>query len=383
MENRFLFKELYGEDAYRYEQLICPSFHMVNPDIYNKEAVIERIKKEDTELLSDITEAGNRFVRAGAFIDNKLAAAVKMYAFNADFDGKKCEINGIGGVLTDPDIRKSGAMTKLYVHLFEKMNQSGQVFSHLYPFSMTFYRKFGYELCCREVEWTIPSDYLPREDYSGIVRYDNNALQQEDIKKVFERFTKRYNLSVSKSERLWKDFFKANNAYTTGKYSYIHYTGREADGFLSYKVIDSGNDIRSFSVGRCFYFTSQKALLDMLSFMGGLRAYYKNLIITLPDNFDISYALPEICGGWGKKNIKKEILDVGAARIVNVKKAFELAKFEGKGKISIKVNDRYCPWNDNVFEIEFDREFQSLKEGKQYDIELDIGSLTALSLIHI
>ncbi len=380
MNGELCLREFYGEEVYRFEQLSCPAYHMVKPDIYDKESVLERLRKTDEELLSDVTEGGNRFIRAGAFIGDKMIATVKMFAYNANFDGKKCEINGIADVLTDPDIRRSGAITKLYKYMFEKMNNSGQVFSHLYPFTMAFYRKYGYELCCREVEWTIPSDYLPQEDFSGLVRYDNDVSQQEDIKKVFQEFIKMYNLSVNKSERMWNRFFKVNSAYTTGAYSYIHYTDGVADGFISYRVIESENDIQSFSTGNKFYFTSQKALIDLLSFMGSLRAYYKNLKITLPENIDISYVLSEICGGWGKKNVKKEIYDIGATRIVNVKRAFEHAKYNGSGKISVKVNDKYCPWNDKIFEVEFDGECCSVCESEYYDIELDIGSLTALLL---
>ena len=380
MEGEFSYKEIYGKDAYRYEQLLSPSFHMIKPDIYDKETVFARLQKDDEELLSDITEAGNHFVRMGAFRNEQLISAMKMYAFRAEFDGNMCEINGIGGVLTDPDVRRSGAMTRLYCHLFEKMNESGQVFSHLYPFTMRFYRKYGYEVACREVEWTIPSDYLPQGDFSGMVRFDNNDSQKKDIQKVFGDFIQNYNLSINRSERMWKRFFAGISAYTTGRYSYIHYTDGEADGFISYAVADAENDVRSFYTGNRFWFTSRQALLDMLKLMGSLCAYYKNLKITLPDNLDLSYALAEICGGWGKKNVKKECHDVGATRIVNVQRALELARYAGSGKIGIKVNDRYCPWNDRVFEVEFDGRCLGVRECEQYDMETDIGSLTALLL---
>lgn len=55
-------------------------------------------------------------------------------------------MGGIAGVATWPENRRGGLVSKLLSKALARMNEEGQVLSCLHPFSVPFYRKFGWEL---------------------------------------------------------------------------------------------------------------------------------------------------------------------------------------------------------------------------------------------
>ena len=55
-------------------------------------------------------------------------------------------MGGIAGVATWPENRRQGHVSTLLKHALQEMKSKGQTLSFLHPFSIPFYRKFGWEL---------------------------------------------------------------------------------------------------------------------------------------------------------------------------------------------------------------------------------------------
>ena len=73
------------------------------------------------------------------------------------FDGRVVPARGVGGVASDPVSRGQGNIRALFRRVLEDDYQSGVLFSALFPFSHSFYRKFGYELCYEAVKARFPT----------------------------------------------------------------------------------------------------------------------------------------------------------------------------------------------------------------------------------
>ena len=199
------------------------------------------------------------------------------------------------------------------------------------------------------------------------------------MKALYQTFAAQYNLSVRRNDLRWASIFKKLQPYSGSNFSYLHYGEGGPDGFLSYHTKTFDNAPMTILVDH-LYFTSPAALRKMLAFLGSQRAYAAEVQLTLPEDADITFWLKEICTAYDKCNVRREKIHLGASRVVDVASVLKLARYQGSGVASIRVDDPVCPWNDSVFRVEFDGCCRSVAEADDWDIRLGIDAFTALIL---
>ena len=79
--------------------------------------------------------------------EGQLTASLLLPQFQMRYEGHDVPMVGVGGVASLPEYRYGGAVRQIFHTALEWMWDQGAVFSTLYPFSHSYYRKFGYELC--------------------------------------------------------------------------------------------------------------------------------------------------------------------------------------------------------------------------------------------
>ena len=376
--NDLQLRALTAEDLPAYWKLACAAFHSKNPGLEDESAFLENCVKKDKAEKENPTALGNCLTRTGLFCEGKLLSTLTANAFEIHFDGTVCEMCGIGGVMSDPSARKTGGVTRILRQELSAMRDRGQVFSHLYPFQSSFYRKFGYVHCAFAERWTIPAQFLPEEPFA-VQWYENKPEEQQAVKALYQTFAAQYNLSVRRNDLRWASIFKKLQPYSGSNFSYLHYGEDGPDGFLSYHTKTFDNAPMTILVDH-LYFTSPAALRKMLAFLGSQRAYAAEVQLTLPEDADITLWLKEICTAYDKCNVRREKIHLGASRVVDVASVLKLARYQGSGVASIRVDDPVCPWNDKCFHVEFDGCCRSVTEADDWDIRLGIDAFTALIL---
>ena len=184
-------------------------------------------------------------------------------------------------------------------------------------------------------------------------------------------------MSIVRCEKQWNDFFESHKSYSTNYFSYVHYTNGIADGYMSY--VTKTNDDRPMDLETDrFWFASYEGVRGLLSHFLTQKSYADKAIIKLPTDIDIS-ALIDSCGGWGKRNSSAESFTDGTSKVVDVEKLLLNSEYCGSGKATIKINDVYCPWNNDCFTLEFSDNI-SVTRGGTPDIEMDIKSFTSAIL---
>ena len=92
-----------------------------------------------------------------AFDENgKMCSCLQLIPFDVSFDGGSVPMGGIGGVASLPEEREKSSIRSIFEYSIKEMYEKGYVFSYLYPFSPSFYRKFGYELNMNVIIYNIP-----------------------------------------------------------------------------------------------------------------------------------------------------------------------------------------------------------------------------------
>ena len=377
-------KEVYGIDALRYLQMCCSAFHRPNPDL-DQPNLAELLQKKDEEARAyKVGESKAEYRRFCAYKDGQIIAGMETVPYLSYFDGNPCGMSEIGEVISDPETRRSGAIRAIFLRIFQDMREQKQWLSFLHPFISEFYRKFGYEVATDYTVWEIPAEYLPKADNTGIKRYIGSAEQKADIQTVMNACRSRYNMALCYTDRQWEKFFKDIEPYTASQYCYLHYDAAGApDGVLIYHMEEQpGDDPQKMNASHGVYFRDPAGLKSLLAYAATLSNYFKTLRLELSAQADITRILPEMVGGWGKKKAKRTTWQNGLSRVVDVAEILKLAKYRGTGKVTLKITDICCEWNDHTFTVEFsaDSVQVTVTDDASPDMEMDINAFTSLIL---
>lgn len=362
-------REYYGKEVIKMKKVFLGMFRTGNKNLEDEEAYGKILEEEDRLK-------GKDFVRLGYFDGDRLCASLRSDPFEVYLDGNIVKMSGIGGVVCDINVPKKGLIKELFIKMFEMMRERDQIVSHLYPFKANYYRKFGYELLCKNYTWKIPTEYIPDNKYGYYVYYDGSEKMQNDIKRVYGEFAKKYNMCVIKDDTYWNNYFKNINPYDGIRFAYLHYTDGVCDAFMQYKVNSYDNKPQDLVVND-LWFTSIKAIKGILSYFVTQKSYADRVWVKTPANIELS-AVCEFMGGWGKRLANCEIGYDGTSRVVDVEKIFYKVKYRGEGSVTIKiVDDIYCPWNNDTFTVSFGEKTE-VKRGGDPDIVLDIKAFSAM-----
>lgn len=371
MEN-YEIKEFYGEDLIPYLKLSSIMFRQKNEKLKD----CDEYKKI---LIAEDKKHGADFFRLGAYYNDKLYAAIESYDYEVYFDGNLCKMSGIGGVISDFNSPIRGGMKMIYKKAFEMMHERGQYISHLYAFEENYYRQYGYDISCQSATWDIPIEKITYLKEGSVIPYDGSDEMKSDIIKIYEDFSLDKNMLTKNTEKDWSEFFNSITPFVSDKLSFIHYDCHgNADAYMNYTTSPQANKPQSAVIGT-MWFSNLLGLRDILSYFKTQKSYCDNLIITLPENIDIS-PIVDSTGGWGMRNTKRTVINQGTTRIVDVEKILEMASYKGEGKVCIKIyDDTYAPWNNDCFTVKFGSN-TIVTRGGSPDIEMKINSFSAAIL---
>ncbi len=107
----------------------------------------------------------------GWFDDETLVSQVAVYPMQVQIFGKKYDMGELTGVGTYPEYSNMGLMHKLLEQALKNMREKGQYISYLYPYSIPYYRRKGWELISDKISYEIKDYQLPKNrQVPGTVR---------------------------------------------------------------------------------------------------------------------------------------------------------------------------------------------------------------------
>lgn len=270
-----------------------------------------------------------------------LAAKVHLIPLETRIHGKVIKTGGISSVATWPEYRRKGAVRQLLIHAIGEMKKEGYLVSYLAPFSVPFYRKFGWEMTINEMQFTIPMDRVPKfKDITGCVRRMKPG-EESILKEAYQQYTKQYTGMLVRDDHWWKHKIFSKKQLNTA----ISYddTGN-ADGYIRYKVKDS-----KMSVDEWVAITpgSKKRLLQ---FIANHDSMAKEVHMTLPDDDLLPLYLEE-------PRAKQEQKPYFMTRIIDVESFLNVYPFlvpsEKEEVYTIKIEDATFEENSGIYRIHF------------------------------
>ena len=180
-------------------------------------ALLRYVFQVTDQELSSVGWQEKEFIRAkfptmekadviGWFDRDTLVSQVAVYPMQARIFGRTYAMGGLTGVGTYPEYSNLGLMHKLLEQALTNMRARGQYLSYLYPYSIPYYRRKGWEVVSDKISYVIQDFQLPKArqvpGYVRRVKTDSEALNQ-----TYARFAQHTHGAVLRDELAWNEYW--------------------------------------------------------------------------------------------------------------------------------------------------------------------------------
>lgn len=315
----------------QYDELMRYVFQVTNKNIKEsgyEEGELTRSKRPILER-SDVLGWFNE--------DDELVSSISVYPCRVNIHGTIYDMGGVTGVGTYPEYANGGLMNDLIALALKHMKNNRQYVSYLYPYSIPYYRRKGWEIMSDKISFTLKDTQIPRHtNVSGYV--ERLDVTDQAVLEVYDKYARAMHGAMIRGEHDWAEYWRWENEDERTAAIYFD-ENNNPEGCLFYWIED---DI--FYIKELIYI-SQDAYHGLWSF---IRAHYsmidevKGSIYT---NDPLSFLLED-------SQISETIEPYFMARIVDAERFLEIYPYDDEiMPFHFKVSDPLAEWNNRIFGI--------------------------------
>lgn len=142
----------------------------------------------------------------GWFDNDNLISQVAVYPMQVQIFGKTYSMGGLTGVGTYPEYSNMGLMHKLLEQALKNMQKKGQYICYLYPYSIPYYRRKGWELISDKISYNIKDYQLPKNrQVAGDVR--RVKPDSEELKQTYAAYAAHTHGAIVRDELAWNEYW--------------------------------------------------------------------------------------------------------------------------------------------------------------------------------
>ena len=259
-------------------------------------------------------------------------------------------------------------MQDLIIVALDNMRKNKQWISYLYPYSIPYYRRKGWEIMSDKLSFKIRDTQLPKQiPVSGMV--ERLPVDNPDVFSVYDKFAQQNHGALVRSDFHWEEYWRFENE--DERTAAVYYdSNHEPRGVLFYWVAEE-----IFHVKEMFYL-DQEARNGLWNF---ISAHFSMIYWVHGDiykNEPLAFLIED-------SQIKEQIEPYFMARIVDVKEFLQRFPFVGTADaFHFIIEDPVAPWNNGVFALTWDEQgkVRVLNEPIGNPVRLNIQTLTCLMM---
>lgn len=165
-------RELDKSDLEQFNALLQYAFQVTSYELLQTGWEQEEIKYAKRPILEEAYVLG-------WFYKEKLASMIVVYSMKVNIHDNIMDMGGITGVATYPEYTGKGLIHSLMKRVVNYMHEQEFPISFLYPYSIPFYRKMGWEIVSDKLTFTVKDTQLPKaRPVTGMV--ERVSLDSED-----------------------------------------------------------------------------------------------------------------------------------------------------------------------------------------------------------
>lgn len=364
MSNKELeMKEIGVEYLDQYNQLLKYVFQVTESELsqsgWEEEEDFIRAKAPNLEKADAI----------GWFDKDNLVSQVIVYPMKVRIFNHTFNMGGLTGVGTYPEYSGNGLMNKLLFKALSRMREKKQFISYLYPYSIPYYRRKGWEIVSDKITYEINDYQLPKDEQivGKVRRVDPKG---EEIKTVYNKFSNVTHGALVRDDISWNEYWLWENEDIM---TAVYYNEKdELEGYLVYWISDEIFYIKEM------IFLNENARKGLWNFVSAHFSMIKKVIGNTYTDEPLSFLFEDA-------DIKESISPYFMARIVDFEKFIEEFPFK-KDNVDkewvFKLEDPLLSWNDGVFHLYINKEGQGKARliSEKTEDRIDIQTMTTMLL---
>ncbi|MGE6753244.1 GNAT family N-acetyltransferase [Rossellomorea sp. NPDC071047] len=297
----------------------------------------------------------------GIYEEEILAAKLHLIPLQVHLGEHVYPMGGIAGVATYPEFRRRGYVRQLMNHSLLKMKEDGTVLSMLHPFSIDFYRKFGWEVFASFHKVQLEKkDLVPLKPHNGLIRRFKKDTYPNELELIYDRYAEQHNGMLVRSTNWWRD------RSITDLWIAIYYNDAgEATGYLTYEVKKEKMKVEEFVP------LTSDARIGLWNFICQHDSMVNEAELILNPCEVLPYMLKD-------PRMKEEKHPYFMARIVDVEKFLKryVKEIDFPYQLEFTITDSTAAWNNSTFVL--NKSEVMVGDKIEAPISLDIKAFTAL-----
>ena len=305
--------------------------------------------------------------------NDEVLSALQLNKYTIDLRDNKYDVSYVVGVSSKPEVRGLGYMKHLMTYTLEELYKNGEIVSLLMAIDYRLYKRYGFDHCYDQIQYNLRTDELLGFRLSSKLR-KATFEDAETLSRIYTKAMESLNGYAVRDEAYFNRFIKE----VSSESGYI-YIDEENNSYIAYYI--QGD---TFFVRELIY-NNIPSLKSMLAYIYNHNTQCKKTVINAPVDDKIKLIIANL------KTCEIKLIPFMAGRVINFEKYIEslnscnidTQKINNK-YIKIKVIDKYIKQNNSVFKISVcDNKIKIQRVEEDYDIELDINSITQLAFSYL
>ncbi|MGE8078920.1 GNAT family N-acetyltransferase [Peribacillus loiseleuriae] len=233
--------------------------------------------------------------------NDQLAAKLHLLPLSIYLGNNQLKMGGIAGVATYPEYRRKGFVKELLKEALFQIKDQGMSVSLLHPFSVPFYRKFGWELFSNRMKYVLnKSDLIMKNHPNGTVKRLTKEDHSAEIERVYEQYAEQFNGMLVRERSWWQ-----NSAYGNQFIAVYYDDNGNASGYFMYSVHNRKMNVTEFIA------LTSNARISLWNFICQHDSMIEQVEMTIFERDPLHFMLKE-------PRIKAELTPYFMARIVDL-----------------------------------------------------------------
>lgn len=303
----------------------------------------------------------------GWFDGDNLISQVAVYPMKARVFDKTYKMGGLTGVGTYPEYSNLGLMHKLLEQALKNMQKRGQYICYLYPYSIPYYRRKGWEVISNKLTYKIGDYQLPKnKQVPGDVR--RVSTDSEEIKRTYEIYAMQTHGAILRDELAWNEYWLWD---TDDIMAAIYYNENdEPDGYLIYWIENEIFHIKDM------IFNNENARTGLWNFISAHFSMVEEVIGDIYTDEPLAFLLEDA-------SIKETITPYFMGRIVDFENfikdyPFKKASFEREWKFTLTDPIMSCNQASFLLKIEKDGSAKAIRINEKCTDIVSIQTMTTM-----
>lgn len=350
------------EQLEQYNQLLRYVFQVTDKDL-------QKVGWEEKEIIRAKSPTLEKADVLGWFDRDKLISQVAVYPMKVRIFNRTYDMGGLTGVGTYPEYANQGLMHKLLYRTLENMRERKQTISYLYPYSIPYYRRKGWEIISDKITFEINDYQLPKnKQVSGEV--ERVDVESDVVKKTYERFALQTHGALLRDDLAWNEYLLWDSDDLMAA---VYYNDQnEPDGYVLYRIEDEIFYIKDM------IFVNEEARSGLWNFISAHFSMITKVIGNTYTDEPLAFLLEDA-------DIKETISPYFMSRIVDLVEFIDQYPFKPdtiEREWTFTMDDPLLSWNQGSFTLRItkDGKGEVTRTQNRTSDRIDIQTMTTMLL---